>query len=243
MIPHDKLTVIRNRFRAHELREFRKWVEVWYERSDRDADDVVVDWEGAQAARSHLNRMLPRIMQIVHAAGFGETAPAGTVSDPGIALGRAHVLQRIFNSRLGDGVDQEIFDVIDMAIGVYDSDLAPALLRSINPLYYAGRLMAFVTRGPRRFLRSLGFGRRAGSVDEARLLRLEAVAARLREVEDLIDSRFGTFQDHQSRHRADLARQLAELEERLDFVERVLSRPGEPKRLPNGSEEKIITPV
>jgi hypothetical protein len=128
-------------------------------------------------------------------------------------------------------VDQEIFDVLDMAIGVYDGDLPQSLLRSINPLYYASRLVAFLWRGPRRFFQALGFGRRRPILDEPRLIRLEAAAARLTEVDDLIDRRFAALQDHEARLRADQSRQLSEVAERLDFVERVLSRPESARRI------------
>lgn len=74
-----------------ELRRFREAVETYFERSERDVNDVPMDWQGAQAARSRIDQMLPRIVE---------------------------VLQRIFSARLGDGLDQEIFDVLDTAVGV-----------------------------------------------------------------------------------------------------------------------------
>lgn len=242
MLPHTQLTIIRNRHRARELREFRNRVEVYFERSERDADDMVMDWEGARAARADINRMLPRIIRIVRAAGIGGPLASQTVTDPGVGVGRADVLERIFTVRYGDGVDQEIFDVLDMAIGVYDSDVALSLLRTINPLYYAGRLLSFLGRGPRRAFTAIGFGR-GPAHDAARLARLEALASRLGDVEDLIGRRFAALQDHQSRYRADQVRQVAELAERLDFIERVLARPDEPRRIPSRQEQEPITPL
>jgi hypothetical protein len=242
MIPSNRLTIIRNRYRVRELREFRKWVEVYFERSERDANGAVVDWEGAQAARSQINRMLLRVIQIVRAAGIGGASGSELVTDPGLPVGRVDVLQRTFTARLGDGLDQEIFDLLDMAIGVYESDLGPAFLRSINPLYYAGRLLAFLGRGPRRLFGAMGLGL-PRSIDEARLARLEAAASRLADVEDVIDQRFAALQDHQARHRAEEARQLAELAERLDFVERVLTRPQTAKPLAPPPEKGSTTPV
>ena len=69
MIPYDKLTFFRNRQRAKDLRLFRDLVETYFERAEYDAaDDLPADWEGARDARSQVNRMLPRMMEVVHAA-------------------------------------------------------------------------------------------------------------------------------------------------------------------------------
>ncbi|MCL4866982.1 MAG: hypothetical protein KJZ47_13890, partial [Gemmatimonadales bacterium] len=62
MIPHHRLTIIRNRHRARELREFRGLVEDYFARLERDADGVPMDWDGAQVARSQINQRLARVV-------------------------------------------------------------------------------------------------------------------------------------------------------------------------------------
>ena len=131
MKPHDQLTIVRNLHRARELRLFRDLVESYFERSERDVNDVPMDWEGAQAARSRINQMLARVIQIVGAAGLGGSVGTAATTDPGPALGRVEVLQRIFSARYGDGLDQEIMDVLDMALGVYEGGRFMALARTI----------------------------------------------------------------------------------------------------------------
>ena len=245
MKPHDQLTIIRNRHRARELRLFREAVETYFERSERDVNDVPMDWEGAQAARSRINQMLARVIQIVRAAGVGGAVGTSAITDPGPALGRVEVLQRIFSVRTGDGVDQEILDVIDMALGVYEGGQYLALARTFNPLYYAGTALAFVARLPRRLLAALGLWpqprrSRLGASDPAGL---DAILARLAETEELIDTRLTAVQDRQALRHAEYSRQLAELAERLDFAERVLSLSPPSKRLEAPAENDIITPV
>ena len=245
MKPHDQLTIIRNRHRARELRLFREVVETYFERSERDVNDTPMDWEGAQAARSRINQMLARVIQIVRAAGVGGAVGTSAITDPGPALGRVEVLQRIFSVRTGDGVDQEILDVIDMALGVYEGGRYLALARTFNPFYYAGTALAFVARLPRRLLAALGLWpqprrSRLGASDPAGL---DAILARLAETEELIDTRLTAVQDRQALRHAEYSRQLAELAERLDFTERVLSLSPPPKRLEAPAENDIITPV
>ena len=245
MKPHDQLTIIRNRHRARELRLFREVVETYFERSERDVNDTPMDWEGAQAARSRINQMLARVIQIVRAAGVGGAVGTSAITDPGPALGRVEVLQRIFSVRTGDGVDQEILDVIDMALGVYEGGRYLALARTFNPFYYAGTALAFVARLPRRLIVALGLWpqsrrSRLGPGDAAGM---EDVVARLAEAEELIDTRLAAVQDRQALRHAEYSRQLAELAERLDFAERVLSLQPPPKRLEAPEERDIITPV
>lgn len=242
---HDQLTIIRNRHRARELRLFREVVETYFERSERDVNDVPMDWEGAQAARSRINQMLARVIQIVRAAGVGGAVGTSPITDPGPALGRVEVLQRIFSVRTGDGLDQEILDVIDMALGVYEGGRYLALARTFNPFYYAGTALAFVARLPRRLLAALGLWpqprrSRLGAADPGAL---ESILVRLAEVEEVIDTRLTAVQDRQALRHSEYSRQLAELAERLDFAERVLSLSPPLKRLEAPEERDIITPV
>jgi len=244
--PHDQLTIVRNLHRSRELRLFRDLVEIYFIRSERDADDVPMDWEGAQAARSRINQMLPRVIQMVRAAGLGGPVGSAATTDPGLALGRVEVIQRIFSAaRYVDGLDQEILDILDMALGVYEDGRLMAAVRTINPLHYAATALGFLARLPRRVLAALGVRRRlpASRLGAAELARLEDAAARLAETEELIDSRLAAAQDRQALRYAEFSRQLAELAERLDFAERVLARQPPVKRLDAPEENKITTPV
>ena len=245
MKPHDRLTIVRNLHRTRELRLFREQVETYFERSERDVNDVPMDWEGAQAARSRINQMLPRVIEIVRAAGLGGSAASAATTDPGVTLGRVEVLQRIFSARHGDGLDQEILDVLDMALGVYEGGRYMALGRTINPLHYAATALAFLARVPRRVLAALGLRRspRASRLGEAELARLESVAVRLAEAEELIDTRLAAVLDRQALRHAEFTRELAELAERLDFAERMLPRQESPKRLDAPQVSDISTPV
>jgi hypothetical protein len=242
--PYEQITVIRNRHRASELRLFRELLEIWFVRSERDVNDVPQDWEGAQAARSRINQMLPRIVQIVRAAGLGGSLAAAVTTDPGARLGRVEVLQRIFSARLGDGLDQEIFDVLDMALGVYESDRFLALGRTINPLHYAVTALGFLARLPRRILAALGIWPypRGSRLQATELARLES-GEWLAEAEELIETRLAAIQDRQAMRHAEFSRQLAELAERLDFAERVLARQLPPERPAAPEENKVPTPV
>lgn len=90
---HDDLTIIRNRHRAREFWEFRALVNDDFARSARDPDGIPVDWEGVQAVRSRIHQMLPRVIQVVRAAGLeGPAAAHLMTTDPAPQLGQVDAL-------------------------------------------------------------------------------------------------------------------------------------------------------
>ncbi len=244
MIPHDKITIVRNRHRARDLRRFRELVETYFEQSEYVEDDIPVDWEGARAARARINQMLPRVIQIVHAAGLDPRTADST--DPGPTVADVSVIHNIFRARFADGTDQEVLDVIDMALGVYEAGRFNSLARTFNPFHYAIRGLAFLAKLPRRSLTALGLlplRRRAPRIRPEDVSRLEAVAARFGNVEELIEMRFAELRERQAQQFGDNAGQLADLAERLDFFERVIAERGPINRLKAPGENDVRTPA
>ena len=244
MIPSDHLTILRNRHRARDLRRFRVMVETYFERAEYVTDDLPVDWEGARAARSQINQMLPRVIQIVHAAGLD--AQTASTTGPGPMVADVEILRSIFSARFADGADQEILDVIDMALGVYEASRFNAMVRTINPLHYAMALLGFVARLPRRGLRAIGLWPQRSIVPRIRpqdVARLESVASRFADAEEMIERRFGEMRDRQAQQFADSAGQLAELAERLDFAERIMAQQRPAHRLEAPDKKDIVTPA
>lgn len=244
MKPYDKLTIVRNRHRARDLRRFRELVETYFERAESDTDGLLVDWEGAQAARSQINQMLPRVIQIVHATGLH--APTANITDPGPTVADVKVLRNIFGARDADGTEQEILDVIDMALGVYEASRFAALARTVNPFHYALTALAFVASLPRRGLTALGLWpqrRRTPRIGPEDVTRLEAVASRLGDAEELIERRFAEMRNQQAQQFAENTRQLEELAERVDFAERVLAQQRPVNVLESPEKNVVITPM
>jgi hypothetical protein len=244
MKPYDKLTIVRNRHRVRDLRRFRERVEAYFEQAEYVADDLPVDWEGARAARSQINQMLPRVIQVVHAAGLD--APTANTTDPSPTVADVKVLRNIFSVRYADGAEQEILDVIDMALGVYEASRFNALARTVNPFHYAATALGFVASLPRRLFTALGLlplrprVPRIGAQDVARL---EAVASRLAGAEELIERRFAEMRDRQAQQFAENNRELAELAERIDFAERVLAQQRPINSLQSPDKNDVVTPV
>lgn len=240
MIPYGRLTILRNRHRARDLQIFRERVQAYFEQFALDAEGLPVDWEGAQAARAEINRMLPRIVQIVEAADLGASATASGRNPAGRAI---EILQNIFTARYDHGAYQEILDVIDMAIGVYDASRYGALTRTFNPFHYLMSALGFVAGLPRRALVAIGLLRpRSAKTRPDDVSRFEAALSRLAGTEELLETRFAEMREWQSRLFAENADQVTDLAERMDFLERVLAQQHPVPHLKAG-EKKTATPT
>lgn len=233
MKPFDKITIVRNRHRARDLRIFRQRLETYFDQAAFDADGLPMDWQAARAARSGINQMLPRVLQVVRAAGLDTST------------GNAAALEHIFNAQYGDGSEQEILDVIDMALGVYEQSRYAALARTVNPLHYVGVTLLFVAGLPGRLFRAIGFGRGEREVERGGLnmSRIEAAISRLAEAEESIDQRFTDLYERQAQQFADNAALLSEIAERLDFTERVLAQQRPAGRIQAPRDKDVVTPV
>jgi hypothetical protein len=193
-----------------------------------------------RAARAQIHRLLPRVVQVVQAADLGGSTAASARSSADRSL---EILHNIFGAAYADGGHQEILDVLDMAIGVYDANQYGALARTLNPFYYVMSALGFLAGLPRRALVAIGLMRpgptRLGPHD---LTGFEAALSRLAGMEQLIDGRFAEMREWQSRVFAENAQQVTELAERMDFFERVLAQQRPAQQL-NPGEKKVVTPL
>lgn len=242
VIPYDRVTILRNRARVRDLRVFRDLVEAYFDAAG-SAEDRPAAWEDAREVRSRINRLLPRIIEIVHAAGLDTPAPT---TDLRPLVTDVSILRNIFSDRSVAGTEQEILDLVDMALGVYEATRATAFFRTVNPLHYAVRLLAYVAGVPRRVLIAFGLWperSHAPRLRPADLARLQAVASRLADVEGLIEQRFAEVRDRQAQLMAAYGSQVEELHERLDFTERVLAQRESSRRIATPEETGADTPA
>jgi len=240
MKPCDRLTIVRNRHRARDLRIFRARVLAYFAQFEYDENDLPVDLEAVRALRAEINRLLPRIVQIVQAADLGSASP-GSVQHP--AARAVEILNNIFSDRYAHGAYQEILDVTDMTIGVYDANKPAAWLRTVNPFHYVASALGFVAGLPRRALAAIGLARPGGTrIRPHDLTTLESMLARMAGAEELIEARFAEMREWQSRAFGEQAGHLTDLAERMDFLERVLAQERPAPRLKAG-ERKASTPV
>jgi len=238
MIPYDKLTIIRNLQRVHDLVRFREVVERYFEKSEYVTEEQQMDWEGARAARAQINRMIPRVIQIVSSGGL-DTKRAG----PGPRHAGVDAINNMFDARDTVRAEEEVLDLIDMATGVYQATRFNAWWRTVNPLHYTGVALEFVLGLPKKGFTAMGFvGRSATTppmLQAQHLTRLEDVATRLADGQDSIEVRIAEMADRQEQRLSENSGQLADLAERLEFAERMIARQ-KPDRA--AGDEEVATP-
>lgn len=222
MIPYDRLTYFRNRSRVRDLRVFRQVLETYFETEDL-ADEQPVDWTATRAARSRINQMLPRVMEIVAAAQLDASA---NTADRRPLVADVTILRNIVGARYADGTAQPILDLIDMALGVYESTRYVALVRTVNPIHYTARALNWILGLPRHALTGMGLWPipRVPRLGPQEVVRLESLVARLADAEGAIERRFEEIHDRQAQRLSGYAGQLEDLHERLDFAERMLAQ-------------------
>jgi hypothetical protein len=132
-----------------------------------------------------------------------------------------------------------------MALGVYEASRFDAWVRTVNPFHYTFAALAYVAKLPRRGLTAVGLWpqRRTPRLGAADLARLEAVASRFADAEELIEKRFSDMRDRLAQQFIENARQVEELAERLDFTERVLAQQQPLKQLQSPDENDVVTPA
>jgi hypothetical protein len=237
--PYDRLTIVRNRHRARELRVFRRLVYEYFVQSEYDVEDLPIDWAGAGATRAEINRMLPRMLQIVQAAELGRSSSG---SPRHVGARAVEILERIFDERPSGGAFQEILDVIDMATGVYDANQFAALMRTLNPFYYVTTALGYLAGLPRSALVAIGVWRPRPVRRKDDVIRFEAALERIAGSEALLETQFAEMRHWQARQFAEHADRLSDVADRMEFLERVLAqRPPVPQLDPG--ENRATTPV
>jgi hypothetical protein len=185
--------------------------------------------------------MLPRVTEIVEAAGLGANQVA---QRPGNV--RVDAIANIFDSRDPARAEEEVLDLIDTVIGVYQGTRYGAWRRTVNPLHYAGVAIGFVLGLPRRGLIATGLigeRREPPLLEAGHVTMLEAAATRLAAGQDSIETRLAEMDDRQERRLAENAEQLTELAERLDFAERVMAQQRSTGPAEARGREKPVTPA
>ncbi len=106
--------------------------------------------------------------------------------------------------------------------------------------------LAFVLSLPRRGLTALGLWprrARAPRIGAEDITRLEAVASRFADAEEMIEMRFAEMRERQAQQFSENNRELAELAERIDFAERVLAQQRSVNALESPDKKDVVTPA
>ena len=118
-----------------------------------------VEESAAKEARREINRLRDEIHSIILNSGidpsFSWTRPAAAGGDET----EIDLIDDIFDLDQFDIGPNNVLGLIDKAIGAYDANHRSAFVRTLNPLFYLGRVLDTISDLPFIILGILGFNR------------------------------------------------------------------------------------
>ena len=154
---YAKITVRENHKRLDKLFEFRNLVIEYFNNSTKSGRGLRAEKEIAQVARVKINRIMKENHEIILHSGMD---PIMIYKAPPMVGGHTRnidVILNIFNLDRFDIPANQVLDLIDMTIGVYESDHRRAVVRTFNPLFYLMLALDTISELPFSIIGKFGF--------------------------------------------------------------------------------------
>ena len=156
---YTKILIWENKRRLNQLREFRLLMIRYFNNSRVGFGGGRVEESAAKEARREINLLRDEIHSIILNSGidpsFSWTPPAAVGDDET----EIDLIEDIFNLDQFDIGPNNLLDLIDRAIGKYDSNRKSAFIRTFNPFFYLGLVLDTISDLPFIAIGILGFNR------------------------------------------------------------------------------------
>lgn len=154
----NEILIWENKRRVQKLLEFRSDVVEYfsnskYEWMNRDR----VENDKSQAARQKLNRSLEYTHDVLICSGTGTRIRYTPPAAIGGYIQDLDLVENIFNLQNYQISPNNLLDIIDRAIGIYESDQSSAVIRVLNPFFYLEIFLDWISTIPFKLLAKLGF--------------------------------------------------------------------------------------
>lgn len=107
--------------------------------------------------RVEINQIINKVHSVIVASGINPSMYYSPPPAVGGLAGNIDLVQNIFNLYHFDIEPNFLLDFIDRSIGIYQENLAPSLLRTINPFYWMYLFLEFIAGLPFKLLGIAGF--------------------------------------------------------------------------------------
>ncbi len=155
---YTKILPFENRRRLTKIKAFRNLVVEYFNNCEPKMFEAIEN-DQARKLRIDINTSLDEILIMVHAAGISTQLLYDPPPVRGGFAGNVDVFLNIFNLPYLQIKPYVICDHLERAYGIYERNQRAAKLRLINPFFYLGRLLDYVSELPFAFLGKLGFNR------------------------------------------------------------------------------------
>ena len=154
---YKEITFWENRTRQELLNEFINNINQYFKLSDFDPyQQEPIESSESLEVRTKLNKKIGIVNRIMYGA---HVFPNVTYTPPSAVGGYVQNINIIENFAL---LYQfrippiQVIDVLEKAVGVYEDDFTKSIVRTFNPLFWAGRLIGYIASIPFKFLGSIG---------------------------------------------------------------------------------------
>ena len=159
MRDYTKILIWENKRRLNKLRVFRPLMIRYFNNSQVGFGGGRVEESAAKEARREINLLRDEIHSIILNSGidpsFSWTPPAAVGDDET----EIDLIEDIFNLDQFDIGPNNLLDLIDRAIGIYDANRKSAFVRTFNPFFYLGLVLDTISDLPFIAIGILGFNR------------------------------------------------------------------------------------
>ena len=156
---YTKILIWESKRRLNKLKAFRSLMIRYFNNSRVGFGGGRVEESAAKEARREINRLRDEIHSIILNSGidpsFSWTPPAAVGDDET----EIDLIEDVFNLDQFDIGPNNLLDLIDRAIGKYDSNRKSAFIRTFNPFFYLGLVLDTISDLPFIAIGILGFNR------------------------------------------------------------------------------------
>ena len=156
---YTKILIWESKRRLNKLKAFRSLMIRYFNNSRVGFGGGRVEDSAAKEARREINLLRDEIHSIILNSGidpsFSWTPPAAVGDDET----EIDLIEDIFNLDQFDIGPNNLLDLIDRAIGKYDSNRKSAFIRTFNPFFYLGLVLDTISDLPFIAIGILGFNR------------------------------------------------------------------------------------
>ncbi len=154
-------TIFDNNNSRKSLELFKKLITKYFSTVEyAEFSPDLIDNDKSLPIRDQINKNAGKVKQLLMDADIYPSVtycPPPAIGGPVVHI---DMMENIFNLSRYEIEYQALIDMVDRAYGNYESDIPMAILRTVNPFYWLGKILELIASIPFQLLGSVGFNRK-----------------------------------------------------------------------------------
>ena len=158
---YTKILVLENKRRLNKLIEFRQLAIEYFNNTYVEWPmDAGIEEDAAQAARIKINQAMHEVHSIIRRSGIDPNLTVLPAPAVGGYVRKVDLILNIFGLDEHATEPNRVLDIIERAIGIYESNHKSALVRTFNPFFYLRLFLDVISDLPFVVVGKFGFDQR-----------------------------------------------------------------------------------